>query len=293
MRNAGLEEAQAGIKITGRNINNLRYADDTTLMAESEEELKSLLMKVKEESENIGLKLNIQKTKIMASGPITSWEIDGGTVETVSDFIFGGSKITADGDCSHEIKRRLLLGRKVMTNLDSIFKSRDITLPTKVHLIKAMVFPVAMYGCESWTVKAECQKNWCFWTVVLEKTLERPLDYKEIQPVHPKGNQSWVFFRRNVAKTETPVLWPPHAKSWLIGKDSDAGRDWGQEEKGMTEDEMAEWHHWLDGGESEWTPGVGDGQGGLARCDSWGRKESDTTERLNWIELKYVTALFK
>ena len=153
MRNAGLEEAQAGIKITGRNINNLTYADDTTVMAESEEELKSLLMKVKEESEKVGLKLNIQKNKIMASGPITSWEIDGETVETMSDFIFGGSKITADGDCSHEIKRRLLLGRKVMTNLDRILKSRDVTLPTKVHLVKAMVFPVVMYGCENWTVK--------------------------------------------------------------------------------------------------------------------------------------------
>ena len=157
MRNAGLEETQAGIKIAGRNINNLRFADDTTLMAESEEELKSFLMKVKEESEKVGLKLNIQKMKILASGPITSWEIDGETVETVSDFIFGGSKITGDGDCSHEIKRRLLLGRKVMTNLDSIFKSRDITLLTKVRLVKAMVFPVVMYGCESWTVeKAEC-----------------------------------------------------------------------------------------------------------------------------------------
>ena len=150
MRNAGLEKAQAGIKIARRNINNLRYADDTTLMAESEEELKSLLMKVKEESEKVGLKLNIQKTKIMASGPITSWQVDG---ETVADFIFGGSKITADSDYSHEIKRRLLLGRKVMTNLDSIFKSRDITLSTKVRLVKAMVFPVVMYGCESWTVK--------------------------------------------------------------------------------------------------------------------------------------------
>ena len=148
-----LEEAQAGIKIAGRNINNLRYADDTTLMAESEEELKSLLMKVKVENEKCGLKLNIQKMKIMASGPITSWEIDGETMETVSDFIFGGSKITADGDCSHEIKRRLLLGRKVMTNLDSILKSRDISLSAKVHLVKAMVFPVVMYGCESWTIK--------------------------------------------------------------------------------------------------------------------------------------------
>ena len=151
MRNAGLEEAQAGIKIARRNINNLRYADDTNLMAESEEELKSLLMKVKEESEKVGLKLKIQKTKIVASGPITSWEIEGETVETVSDFIFLGSKITADGDCSHEIKRCLLLESKVMTNLDSIFKSRDITLPTKVRLVKAMVFPVVMYGCESWT----------------------------------------------------------------------------------------------------------------------------------------------
>ena len=148
MRNAGLEEAQDGLKIVGRNINKLRYADDTTLMAESEEELKSLLMKVKEESEKVGLKLNIQKTKIMASSPITSWQIDRERVDTVADFIFGGSKITSDGDCSHEIKRCLLPGRKVMTNLDSIFKSRDITLPTKVHLVKAMVFPVVMYGCE-------------------------------------------------------------------------------------------------------------------------------------------------
>ena len=150
MRNTGLDETQAGIKIAGRNINNLRYANDTTLMAESAEELKSLLMKVKEESEKVGLKLNIQKTKIMASGPITSWQIDG---ETVADFILGGSKITADGDCNHEIKRRLLLGRKVMTNLDSILKSRDITLSTKVHLVKAVVFPVVTYGCESWTIK--------------------------------------------------------------------------------------------------------------------------------------------
>ena len=153
MRNAGLDETQAGIKLTRKNINNISYADDTTLMAESEEELKSLLMKVKEESEKVGLKLNIQKTKIMASGPITSWEIDRETVETVSDFIFGGSKITADGDCSHEIKRRLLLGKKVMTNLDSVLQSRDITLPTKVRLVKAMVFPVVMYRCESWAVK--------------------------------------------------------------------------------------------------------------------------------------------
>ena len=163
-----MNEAQAGIKISRININNFRYADDTTLMAESEEELKSLLMKVKEESGKVGLKLNIQKTKIMASSPITSWEIDGETVETVSDFIFLGSKITADSDCSHEIKRRLLLGRKVMTNLESIFKSRDITLPTKVRLVKAMVFPVVMYGCESWTVKKAERRRidafelWCW-----------------------------------------------------------------------------------------------------------------------------------
>ena len=159
MRNAELDEAQAGYKIAGRNTNNFTYADDTTLVAESKE-LKSLLMKVKEESEKVAFKLNIQKTKIMVSGPITSWEIEGETVETGSDFIFGGSKITADGGCSHEIKRRLLLGRKVMTNLDSILKSRDITVPTKVHLIKAMVFPVVMYGCESWAIKkAECRRS--------------------------------------------------------------------------------------------------------------------------------------
>ena len=168
MRNAGLEEAQEGIMISGRNNNNLRYADDTTLMAESKEELKSLLMKVKEKSEKVGLKFNIQKTKIMASGPIISWQIDGETVEPMRDFIFLGSNITADGDCSHEIKRCLLLGRKVMTNLDSIFKSRNITLPTKVRLVKAMVFPMVIYGCESWTVKkAEGQRIdafelWCW-----------------------------------------------------------------------------------------------------------------------------------
>ena len=171
MWNAGLDET-AGIKIDGRNINNLRYADDTTLMAESEEELRSLLMKVKEESEKAGLKLNIQKRKIMASSPITSWQIDGKTMETVRDFIFWGSKITADGNCSHKIKRCLLLGRKAMAKLDSIVKSRDITLPTKVHLVKGMVFPVVMYGCERWTIKkAECRRIDAFWTMVLEKTL--------------------------------------------------------------------------------------------------------------------------
>ena len=211
MRNAWLEEAQAGIKIAGRNINNLRYADDTILMAESEEELNSLLMKVQEGSEKVGLKLNIQKTKIMASGPITSWQIDG---ETVADFIFLDSKITADGGYSHEIKRRLLLGRKVMTNLESILKSKDITLPTKVHLVKAMVFPVVMYGCDSWTVKkAECRRTDAFELWCWEKTLESPLDCKEIQPVHSKGDQSWVFIGRTDVEAETPILWPPDKKS--------------------------------------------------------------------------------
>uniref|UniRef100_A0AC11D2Q4 Uncharacterized protein n=1 Tax=Ovis aries TaxID=9940 RepID=A0AC11D2Q4_SHEEP len=207
MRNIGLEEAQAGMKIVGRNISNLRYADDTTLMAESEEELQSLLMKVKVESEKAGLKLNIQKTKIMASGPITSWQVDGETVETVSDFILGGSIITADDDFSHEIKRRLLLGRKVMTNLDSILKSRDITLAKKVRLVKAMVFPVVMYGCESWTMKkAECQRIdalelWCW-----RRLFESPLDCKEIQLVRSKADQPWDFFGRNDGKAETPVF---------------------------------------------------------------------------------------
>ena len=211
-------------------------------MAESKEELKSLLTKVKEESEKVGLELNIQKTKIMASGPITSWQIDG---ETVADFIFLGSKITADGDCNLEIKRCLLLGKKVLTNLDNILKSRDITLPAKVRLLKAMVFPVVMYGCENWTIKkAEC---WRTDAVVLEKTLESPMDCKEIQPVHPKGDQSWVFIGRTNAEAENPVLGPPDTKSWLIWKDSDAGKDWRQEEKGTIEDEMVGWHHRLNG----------------------------------------------
>ena len=186
MRNAGLEEAQAGIKIAGRNISNLRYADDTTLMAESEEELNSLLMKMKEESEKVGLKLNIQKTKIVASSPITSWQIDGETMETMRNFIFWGSKIIADGDCSHGIKRCLLLGRKATTNLDSILKSRDITLPTKFRLVKTMVFPVVMYRYESWTIK-KAERS--FQTVMLEKTLDSSLDCKEIKPVSPKANQ--------------------------------------------------------------------------------------------------------
>ena len=225
--NARLDEAQAGIKIARRNINNLRYADDTTLMAESEE-LKSL-DELKEESEELDLKFNIQKTKIMASGPITSWQM--GKQWRHWETILGGSKITSDGDCNHEIKRQLLLGRKPMTNLDSILKSRVITSPTKIHLVNAMVFPVVMYGCESWTIKkAECRRIdafelWCW------RRLQSPLDCEEIQPVHPKGDQSWVFIGRTDAEAETSILWPPDVKSWFTGKDPDAGKDWGQEEK--------------------------------------------------------------
>ena len=184
----------------------------------------------------------------MASGPITSWEIDG---ETVADFIFLGFKITADGDCSHEIKRHFLLERKAMTNLHSILKSRDITLPAKVHLVKAMVFPVVMYGCELDYKESWEPKHWCFWTVVLEKTLESPLDCKEIKPVNPKGNQSWTFTGRTDAEVEAPTFWPPDVKSQLTGKDPDAGKNWGQEEKGMTEDEMVGWHQQLNRHEFE------------------------------------------
>ena len=200
--------------------------------------------------------------------------------------ILGGSKITADGVFSHEIKSHLLFGGKVMTNLDSILKSRDITLPTKVHLVKAMVFPVVMYGCESWTIKKaehwriDDFELWCW-----RRLFARPLDYKEIQPVHPKGDQSWVLFGRTDVEAEAPILWPPDAKSWLIWKDPDARKDWRQEEKGTTEDEMVGWHHWLDEHGFGWTLRVG-GQGGLACCDSWGHKESDTTELLNWTLAK-------
>ena len=184
-----------------------------------------------------------------------------------------------------KLQKCLLFGRKAMINLDSKLKSRDITLPTKICLVKAMIFPVVMYGCESWTIKKA--ENWYFWTVLLERTLESPLDCKEIQPVNPKGNQSWIFIGRTDAEAETPILWPPHAKSWLIWKDLDAGKDWRQEEKGTTENEMVGWHHWLSGHESESILGVGDGPGGLACCSPCGLKESDTTERLNWTEGLY------
>ena len=246
-------------------------------------------MKVKE-SEKVGLKFNIQKTRIMASGPITSWQIDGETVETVADFIFLYSKITGDGDCSHEIKRRLLLRRKVMTNLDRILKSRDITLPTKVHLVKAMVFPVVMYGCELDYKESWAPKNWCFWTVVLGKTLESPLDCKEIQSVHPKGNQSWIFIGRTDVETETPILWPPDAKSWLIWKDPDVGKDWRQEEKGTTENKMVGWHHWLNGHElNKLQKLVMDREAWHATVHGITESQSDMTEWLNWTELNWWT----
>ena len=219
----------------------------------------------------------------MASGPITSWQIDGETMETVRDFIFLGSKITADGDCSHEIKRCFLLGRKTKTNLDSILKSRDITLPTKVCSSQSYGFSsshVWMWELdytESWVLK-----NWCFWTL-LEKTLESPLDCKEIKPVNPKGNQSWIFIGRTDAEAETSILWPPDVKNRLIGRDPDAGKDWRREEEGTTENEMAGWHHQLNGHEFEQALGAGDGQGRLVCYSPWDRKESDMTERLNWI----------
>ena len=211
--------------------------------------------------------------KIMASSSITSWQIDGETMETVTDFIFLGSKITANGDCSHEIKRHLLLGRKATINLDSILKSRDITLPTKVHLVKAMVFPVVMYGCESWTIKkAECWRMDAFELWCWRRLLRVPWTAKRSNQSILKEISPGCSLEGLILKLKLQYFGHLMRSSWLIGKDSDAGRDWGQKEKGTTEDEMAGWHHWLDGHESEWTPGVGDGQGGLACCDSWGRR---------------------
>ena len=249
MRNPGLHESQAGIKTGGRNINNLRYSDNNTFMAESKEELKSLLMKVKEESEKAGLKLSIQKIKIMASGPITSWQRDGETVETVADFIFfflfffyycSGfchTRLYFLGLQSHcgqwvqpwnsSLEDACFFGRKAMTNLDCTLKSSDITLPTKVRIVKALVFPVVIYRCEGWTIKLSTKEltNWCLWTVVLEKTVKSPLDFKEIKSVNPKGSRSWIFIGRTDAEAEAPVLWPPDLGNWLIRKDPDAGKD--------------------------------------------------------------------
>ena len=222
----------------------------------------------------------------MASSPITSWQIDGETMETVTDYIFLVSKISADGDCSHEIKRHLLLGRITMTNLDRILKSREITLWAKVLMVKDIVFPVVMYECESWTVKkvehwrTDAFELWCW------KRLESPLDCKETKPVNPKRNQRWIFIGRTGAKA--PILWPPDVKNWLIGKDPDARKDWMQEEQGTTEDEMIGWYYQLDGHEFEQALRFGDGQGSLACCNPWGHKALDTTEWLNWTELNSI-----
>ena len=243
MRNAGLEEAQAGIKIAGRNINNLRYADDTTLNGRKWRGTEEPL----HESEKVGFKLNIHKTKIMISGPITSWQIDGATMETVTDFIFLGSKITAGGDCSHEIKM-LAPWKKSYDQPRQHIKKQRLYFTNKGPLVKAMVFPVVIYEYESWIINKT--KWWCFWNVVLEKTLESPLDCKEIKPVNPKENQPWIFIRRTDAETEAPILRPPDVKSSLIRKDLDSGKDWRQE-KGVTEGEMVGWHHCLNGHEFE------------------------------------------
>ena len=243
-------------------------------------------MKVKEESGKVGLKLNIQKTKIMASGANTSWQIDGETVETVSDFILGGSKITAVSDYNHEIKRHLLPGRKVMTNLDSILKSRDVTFPTKFRLVEAMVFPVVMYGCESWTIKkAEPQRIDSFELWCWRRLLRLSWTARKSSPVNPKGNQPWIFIGRTDAEVEAPILWSPDTKNWLIRKDPDAGKDWRQEEKGTTEDEMIGWHHWLNGDEFEQALEVGDEHRSVVCCSPWGRKESDRTEQVNLTDL--------
>ena len=238
-------------------------------------------MKLKEESEKAGLKCNSQKTNIHGIWSHHFMANRWGNNGNSDRLYFWGCKITADGDCSHEIKRCWFLGRKAKTDLDSILKSKDITLSTMVCLVKATVFPVVMHGCEVCTVKkAECQRIdafelWCW------RRLESPLDCKETQPIHPKGNQSWIFTGRTDAETEAPILSPADAKDWLIGKDSDAGKNWQQEEKGTTEDEMVGWHNPLNGHEFEQVLGVGDGQG----CSPWGRKELDTTELLNWTEL--------
>ena len=262
MRNAGLEESQARIKIAGRNLNNLRYADDTTLLAESEEELKSLLMKGEWK---VGLKFYIQKAKIMASIPITSWQIDEETMETMADFIFLSSRITADGDCSHEIKRRLLLGRKAMTNVGSILKSRDITLPTKVHLGETMIFPVVMYGYESWTIKKadywriDAFELWCWRRLLRVPWTARRSNQSILKEINPEYSLEGLMLK---------LQYFGHLmhRADSLEKDCDSGNDWRQDKKVMTEDEMVGWHHQLNGHEFEQAPGDSEGQGCLACC---------------------------
>ena len=243
-------------------------------------------MKVKEESERVCLKLNIQKTKITPSSPITSWQIDGETMETMRDFIWGVSKVTANGDCSHEIKRHLLLGRKAMTNLDSMLTSRDIILPTKVHLVKAMVSPLVMYGCESWTIKKaehwriDAFELWCWGRLLRVPLTARRSNQSILKEISPEYSLEGLMLKLKLQ------YWPPDAKNWLIWKDPDAGKDWRWEEKGETENEMIGWHHWPDGREFEQAPGVGDGQGGLACCSPWshrvGHNEQLKSTELNW-----------
>ena len=281
MWNAGLDELQAGIKITRRNINNLRYANDTTLMAGNKEELKSLLMRVTEESKKAGLKLNIQKTKIILSSPITSWQIEGEKVETVADFIFLGSKITADGDCSPEIKRCLPLGRKAMTNLDSVLKSRNIILLTKFYIVKAMVFLVVKYGYESWTIKkAECWRIdsfelWCWRRLLKVPWTARRSNYSILKEINLEYSLEGLMLKLQYFGH---LMWRADSleKTPILGKI--------EEEKRETEDEMVGWHHWLNGCESEETLGVGDGQGSLVCCHPRSCKELDTTEWLNWTD---------
>jgi len=266
-RNTGLDEAQAGIKIARRNISNRRSADDTTLKEVSKEELKSLLMKVKEESEKLSLKLDIQKSKIMASGPITSWQIDGETWKQWETLFSWGSKITADGDFSHEIKT--LASWKKSYDQPRQHVKKQTHLPTKVCLVKAMVFPVVMYGCESWTRKKaerwriDAFELWCWRRLLRVPWTARRSNQSILKEISPEYSLDNID-----VEAETPILWPPDGNDWLIWKDPDSGKEWMWEENGMTEDEMVGWHHWLDGHEFEWTPGIGDGQGSLVCCRS-------------------------